>query len=477
MNGLPDMTGGGGQDITSSPLRSLADKVCKPALQARGKRQHGMTEDQPQQLDGTAPGVQPPAARVKDGGCKCDAGEGADGGVRVFSVADGTPGGGGLASTRLKRQRRQEQPDALQAATDAAIAAGFDQDMLDDDLKASPACDDIFRQLGDKPWHQNGAAGKLQHLACCAALRGALDDVADVDLPSSPVAAGQQQHQDMFSFPDLSPGEAAADADIPCGLAEQQRQDGHTISSIVGAGAGKGSSNNSSSSWLGDVNLPGMSEEEQLKMAIQESMKSAGSAMAGLGLGAAAAAVPAADGGDYNYEAALQAALAASVAEHQQDGQVTDCTAKAAGAPLEPPEAAAGIDGDAAGDNMCIVTNEVATGPAADISSAQQRRRQRPRGPVESAAAYQLHAVVRHKGPLASSGHFVSDVLNSQVSKDGQSCQWFHYDDSHVQPISQAAVMSSCKSDGYLFFYVNTAITRTQKQQLAGKQLADSEKV
>jgi hypothetical protein len=36
--------------------------------------------------------------------------------------------------------------------------------------------------------------------------------------------------------------------------------------------------------------------------------------------------------------------------------------------------------------------------------------------PQESAAVYQLHAVVRHKGPLASSGHFISDVLNSQVS-------------------------------------------------------------
>jgi hypothetical protein len=31
-------------------------------------------------------------------------------------------------------------------------------------------------------------------------------------------------------------------------------------------------------------------------------------------------------------------------------------------------------------------------------------------------AGYELSAVVRHKGPLASSGHFVADVKNSKVS-------------------------------------------------------------
>lgn len=37
--------------------------------------------------------------------------------------------------------------------------------------------------------------------------------------------------------------------------------------------------------------------------------------------------------------------------------------------------------------------------------------------PQENAANYRLRAVVRHKGPLASSGHFVSDVKSNQVRR------------------------------------------------------------
>jgi hypothetical protein len=38
-------------------------------------------------------------------------------------------------------------------------------------------------------------------------------------------------------------------------------------------------------------------------------------------------------------------------------------------------------------------------------------------------AEYDLSAVVRHKGPLASSGHFVADVKNSKV-RGGQGVAW-----------------------------------------------------
>ncbi|GBF94656.1 hypothetical protein Rsub_07392 [Raphidocelis subcapitata] len=68
----------------------------------------------------------------------------------------------------------------------------------------------------------------------------------------------------------------------------------------------------------------------------------------------------------------------------------------------------------------------------------------------EHAALYRLRAVVRHKGPLASSGHFVADV---QTQEDPT--LWIHYDDSFVATAARGAVLAGCKSDGYLFFFVN----------------------
>lgn len=38
--------------------------------------------------------------------------------------------------------------------------------------------------------------------------------------------------------------------------------------------------------------------------------------------------------------------------------------------------------------------------------------------------------------------------------------RWFHYDDSHVHALSGfEAVARNCQRDGYLFFYVNDAIS------------------
>lgn len=39
-----------------------------------------------------------------------------------------------------------------------------------------------------------------------------------------------------------------------------------------------------------------------------------------------------------------------------------------------------------------------------------------------------------------------------------QDGEWFHYDDSYVQPIRFCNVVRDCQQDGYLFFYVNRAI-------------------
>jgi uncharacterized UBP type Zn finger protein len=55
--------------------------------------------------------------------------------------------------------------------------------------------------------------------------------------------------------------------------------------------------------------------------------------------------------------------------------------------------------------------------------------------PQQSAALYQLRAVVRHKGPLASSGHFVSEVLSDQQVgadvADGRLCKHVLWLDLH----------------------------------------------
>lgn len=37
--------------------------------------------------------------------------------------------------------------------------------------------------------------------------------------------------------------------------------------------------------------------------------------------------------------------------------------------------------------------------------------------------------------------------------------RWCHHDDRHVAPVSQPAVLAGCHGDGYLFCYVNTAIS------------------
>jgi ubiquitin C-terminal hydrolase len=46
-----------------------------------------------------------------------------------------------------------------------------------------------------------------------------------------------------------------------------------------------------------------------------------------------------------------------------------------------------------------------------------------------------------------------------------QGGQWFHYDDSFVQPTKLETVVKRCQADGYLFFYANSAILGGHTQQ------------
>lgn len=46
-----------------------------------------------------------------------------------------------------------------------------------------------------------------------------------------------------------------------------------------------------------------------------------------------------------------------------------------------------------------------------------------------------------------------------------QGGQWFHYDDSFVQPTKLEAVVGRCEGDGYLFFYSNSAILGSSSGQ------------
>jgi hypothetical protein len=93
-------------------------------------------------------------------------------------------------------------------------------------------------------------------------------------------------------------------------------------------------------------------------------------------------------------------------------------TADAADAPVKQPNQAAAVAASeaaaAASSGGGDQTGELEAVHAAAAAQAAGA------WPQQSAALYQLRAVVRHKGPLASSGHFVSEVLSDQqVGADG----------------------------------------------------------
>ncbi|XP_045076495.1 ubiquitin carboxyl-terminal hydrolase 37 [Coregonus clupeaformis] len=75
--------------------------------------------------------------------------------------------------------------------------------------------------------------------------------------------------------------------------------------------------------------------------------------------------------------------------------------------------------------------------------------------PVKSVNGYyQLTGVVSHLGGLASSGHYVSDILNA-------SGNWFCCNDSQVSMSNEATVLRTRARSAYLLFYM----FRTGEQQ------------
>ena len=66
---------------------------------------------------------------------------------------------------------------------------------------------------------------------------------------------------------------------------------------------------------------------------------------------------------------------------------------------------------------------------------------------------YTLTGVVIHVGGSSQSGHYTAYV--KKPGKNGAS-QWYHMDDSHVQPVSERTVLK--QKDAYLLFYCRTEV-------------------
>ncbi len=72
--------------------------------------------------------------------------------------------------------------------------------------------------------------------------------------------------------------------------------------------------------------------------------------------------------------------------------------------------------------------------------------------PIPVNGKYHLHAVVNHSGVSASSGHYVSDVLDEAKG------QWQRYDDSLVTKLTQ--VPRDWLRNGYLLVYCHASCFR-----------------
>ena len=84
-------------------------------------------------------------------------------------------------------------------------------------------------------------------------------------------------------------------------------------------------------------------------------------------------------------------------------------------------------------DEPALPLSVVASAPA-DVSS-----------PVCSSAVYRLQSIVQHRGAVAYSGHYVTDVRNND--------EWSRYDDQYVKPITQDAALRRAQSEGYIFAF------------------------
>jgi ubiquitin carboxyl-terminal hydrolase 26/29/37 len=66
----------------------------------------------------------------------------------------------------------------------------------------------------------------------------------------------------------------------------------------------------------------------------------------------------------------------------------------------------------------------------------------------KSTQNYRLVGIVNHLGKSADSGHYISDVMEL-VSK-----QWFSYNDSRVEAISEQILFEDRQKTGYIFFFL-----------------------
>jgi hypothetical protein len=110
-------------------------------------------------------------------------------------------------------------------------------------------------------------------------------------------------------------------------------------------------------------------------------------------------------------------------AARQPDGQATGDPAHAAAGSAH--ATTAGTPAAAAAPGASAALAEVGNRLAASAPAAAQKLGAKAAAAAPApllqaqAASYRLHAVVRHKGPLASSGHFVADVLHAKVRAAG----------------------------------------------------------
>jgi ubiquitin carboxyl-terminal hydrolase 10 len=67
---------------------------------------------------------------------------------------------------------------------------------------------------------------------------------------------------------------------------------------------------------------------------------------------------------------------------------------------------------------------------------------------------YRLTGVVRHHGAAATSGHYTACVLVQKPPTKGAAAShdWYVFDDTHVDPITEEAVLAS-KDTAYLLMY------------------------
>ncbi|KAL4457464.1 hypothetical protein ABPG75_012329 [Micractinium tetrahymenae] len=244
--------------------------------------------------------------------------------------------------------------------------------------------------------------------------------------PAQAAEAGQQQEQSgcesiLDIFKEVMPGQMPADAAGTTGSAaehaqRQQRQEQECAPTATQPGPAAGAED--------EVTEP---------MEVAGGAAEAGEEAWGRGAAAAAAAVP----------AAPTAALLAPAPAYLQAQIVEDDDPLLAESEAADTGAGQGA-GQAAGAALAADPGPAAAAAGAAAAAAAAAGAAKP-----AAAQYRLHAVVNHKGPAASCGHFTSDI------RDPASGVWHRFDDSLASRISPAEACSAEKQrECYLLFYV-----------------------